>query len=59
MIIVPPEGPTDGVNLKQPKDGGQNCLMKLRSKVSFLVSCKQMISHFDSMILLLMADNFI
>lgn len=48
---IPPEAPKEGRNSKESKEGGQMFLMKLESKLSFLVSWRQMMSLLDSMIL--------
>ena len=41
---IPPDAPTEGRNSKESKSTGQICLMKSGSKLSFLVSYKQVIS---------------
>jgi len=38
MMIEPPEAPTDGMNSKESKEGGQIFLINIRSKVCFFVS---------------------
>lgn len=55
---IPPEAPIDGRNSKESKSGEQRFLMKLISKLSFLVSYKQMVSLPLSTILSLMEFHF-
>jgi hypothetical protein len=55
MIKVSPEAPTDGMNSKQSKEGGQIFFIELLSNTSFLVSCRQIISQAVLEILLLIA----
>jgi hypothetical protein len=49
-IMIPPEAPTEGEKTKLLYLLGQNFLIKRQSKLSHLVSCKQIISHSDSSI---------
>lgn len=56
---IPPEAPIDGKNSKESKSGGQKFFRKAASKLSFLVSCKQIISLLLSTILSLMEFHFL
>jgi hypothetical protein len=58
IVFTPPEAPTEGKNSKASNTDGQNFLMNWRSKLSFLVSCRQTTSHPLSTILSLIASHF-
>lgn len=53
-MMLPPEAPAQERNLKKSIWAGQKFLINWVSKDSLLVSCKQIISHLDTRILLLM-----
>lgn len=56
---IPPEAPTEGRNSKESKSGGQKFLIKLISKLYFLVSCWHSISLLLFTILSLMEFHFL
>jgi len=59
MVITPPKAPFDGKNSKASMRGRQIFLINCKSKVSLLVSCKQIISQFDSAIFSPIASYFL
>jgi hypothetical protein len=58
MIIDPPKLLWEGRKTNSSKFLGQNFLVKLASKETLLVSCRQRISHLASETLLLTASHF-